>query len=184
MWIYLQFLESSALKMPVKMPAHKDGFRIIHPSRIETARPKDGWMGLWLRPWFQILVIHLIAKTNITNKIRDVTQFWFILLIYFFVSKWFCSLWTSAALCMYKLIEYNWLKYFSLTCSFLLSVFGYRVVFQASKSKNYRSTNCLKRRVSNSKTQHLFCESNYFFTFSKKTFCHKLWYYWYTSKIS
>ncbi len=35
MWIYL---ESSTLKIPVKMPIHKDGFRIFNLSSFDTAR--------------------------------------------------------------------------------------------------------------------------------------------------
>ena len=37
--------------MIVKMLVHEDSLGIFHPSRFEIARPKDGWAGLWLRPW-------------------------------------------------------------------------------------------------------------------------------------
>ncbi len=49
--IFLPYLESSMLKMPVKIPVHKESFRIFHLSSFETACPKNRWTGLGLRPW-------------------------------------------------------------------------------------------------------------------------------------
>ncbi len=48
------------LKMPVKVPIHKDSFRIFHLSSLETARPKDGWTGHWLRPC--VLMIKFVFR--------------------------------------------------------------------------------------------------------------------------
>ncbi len=55
MWISLQYLESSVLKNACTNAHHKDGLGIFHPSRIEIARPKDGWTDLWLRPCIPVV---------------------------------------------------------------------------------------------------------------------------------
>ncbi len=61
MWIYLQYSDLPGWRMLVKMLVHKDSLGIFHPSRIETARLKDGWTGVWLRPW---CLVHCIFQYN------------------------------------------------------------------------------------------------------------------------
>ena len=41
--IFAVFGVINAEECLVKIPVHKDGFGIFHPSRIETVCPKDGW---------------------------------------------------------------------------------------------------------------------------------------------
>ncbi len=53
----MQYSESPGWRMLVKMLVHKDSLGIFHSSRIETARRKDGWTGLWLRPWWWLTFV-------------------------------------------------------------------------------------------------------------------------------
>ena len=61
---------SSTIMMPVQMPVNKISFRIFHPSSFESARPKDGWTDLWLRPWMTSLItitLWYVGWCNITR---------------------------------------------------------------------------------------------------------------------
>ncbi len=55
MWIYLQYSELSMLKNACKNACPQRQLRNFSLSRIEVARPKDGWTGLWLRPCWQLI---------------------------------------------------------------------------------------------------------------------------------
>ncbi len=67
-WIYLQYSESPAWRMLVKMLVHNESLGIFHPSRIETARRKDGSLAKTFQ-WIQKVVNNKINNKQTTSHI-------------------------------------------------------------------------------------------------------------------